>query len=144
MKLIYQTMDLYDNMLSIDIAWINEIDNAWINDFQFIICSFSLQMGRSLPTALMAAKSTAFFLLLLLAFYTPLLHGSPIKTIVVLVMENRSFNLMFGWMKKLNSKINGVNGTESNILNAADPKSKQFFFKDQAHTSTRLLLYLKK
>ncbi|KAG6575273.1 Non-specific phospholipase C2, partial [Cucurbita argyrosperma subsp. sororia] len=93
-------------------------------------------MGRTLPTASMTAKSTAFFfLLLLLAFYTPLLHGSPIKTIVVLVMENRSFNHMLGWMKKLNPKINGVDGTESNILNAADPKSKQFFFKDQAHHS---------
>ncbi|KAG6590161.1 Non-specific phospholipase C2, partial [Cucurbita argyrosperma subsp. sororia] len=90
-------------------------------------------MGRTVPTASMAAKSTAFFLLFLLAFYTPLLHGSPIKTIVVLVMENRSFDHMLGWMKKLNPEINGVDGSESNFLNAADPKSQQFFFKDQAH-----------
>ena len=80
----------------------------------------------------MAAKSTTFFLLLL-TFYTPLLHASPINTIVVLVMENRSFDHMLGWMKKLNPQINGVDGSESNFLNATDPKSKQFFFKDQAH-----------
>ncbi|KAG6575274.1 Non-specific phospholipase C2, partial [Cucurbita argyrosperma subsp. sororia] len=89
-------------------------------------------MERTVPSASMAAKFTAFFLLLL-AFYTPLFHDSSIKTIVVLVMENRSFDHMLGWMNKLNPKINGVDGTKSNFLNAADSKSKQFFFNDQAH-----------
>ncbi|KAG6590162.1 Non-specific phospholipase C2, partial [Cucurbita argyrosperma subsp. sororia] len=88
-------------------------------------------MGRIVPTASTAAKSTAFFLLLL-AFYTPLLHGSPIKTIIVLIKENRSFDHMLGWMKKINPKINGVDGTESNFFNDTDLESKQFFFKDQA------------
>lgn len=40
----------------------------------------------------------------------------PIKTIVVLVQENRSFDHMLGWMKTLNPEINGVNGNESNTL----------------------------
>lgn len=39
----------------------------------------------------------------------------PIKTIVVLVLENRSFDHMIGWMKKsINPSINGVTGRECN------------------------------
>ncbi|XP_062017288.1 non-specific phospholipase C2 [Rosa rugosa] len=71
------------------------------------------------------------FLLLLLG-----LHGggsSPIKTIVVLVMENRSFDHMIGWMKRLNPEINGVDGSESNPLNTSDPNSKRIFFKNESH-----------
>nr|GMC80105.1 non-specific phospholipase C4-like [Ipomoea batatas] len=40
----------------------------------------------------------------------------PIKTVVVLVQENRSFDHMLGWMKSLNPQINGVTGNESNPL----------------------------
>lgn len=57
---------------------------------------------------------------------------SPIKTIVILVMENRSFDHMLGWMKALNPEINGVNGTESNPLNVSDPSSPRFSFKNRA------------
>lgn len=38
----------------------------------------------------------------------------PIKTVVVLVQENRSFDHMLGWMKSLNPEIDGVTGRESN------------------------------
>ncbi|KVI06177.1 Phosphoesterase [Cynara cardunculus var. scolymus] len=39
----------------------------------------------------------------------------PIKRIVVLVLENRSFDHMIGWMKKsINPSINGVTGKECN------------------------------
>ncbi|KAI7738226.1 hypothetical protein M8C21_016755 [Ambrosia artemisiifolia] len=39
----------------------------------------------------------------------------PIKNIVVLVLENRSFDHMIGWMKKtINPSINGVTGKECN------------------------------
>lgn len=39
----------------------------------------------------------------------------PIKRIVVLVLENRSFDHMIGWMKKyINPSINGVTGRECN------------------------------
>ncbi|XP_051142291.1 non-specific phospholipase C2 [Andrographis paniculata] len=70
------------------------------------------------------------FLLLLL------LHGggaSPINTVVVVVMENRSFDHMLGWMKKLNPEINGVDGSESNYINAADPESTRVFFGNHSH-----------
>ncbi|KAK4488591.1 hypothetical protein RD792_004357 [Penstemon davidsonii] len=41
---------------------------------------------------------------------------SPIKTIVILVQENRSFDHILGWMKSINPEINGVTGSESNPL----------------------------
>lgn len=56
----------------------------------------------------------------------------PIKTIVVLVMENRSFDHMLGWMKKLNPEIDGVFGNESNPLSLTDPNSPLVYFKDTA------------
>lgn len=52
--------------------------------------------------------------------------SSPIKTIVVLVQENRSFDHMLGWMKTLNPEINGVTGSESNPL----PGSNGLLFRD--------------
>ena len=75
------------------------------------------------------------FTLLLLVLNSPTSDAiaNPIKTVVVLVMENRSFDHMLGWMKKLNPAINGVNGSESNPLSVTDPNSKRFFFKEQAH-----------
>ncbi|KAF8395706.1 hypothetical protein HHK36_019656 [Tetracentron sinense] len=68
--------------------------------------------------------------LLLLSTYA---FASPIKTVIVLVMENRSFDHMLGWMKQINPQINGVDGTESNPLSTTDPTSPRFFFKDQSH-----------
>ncbi|KAF8037993.1 hypothetical protein BT93_B0747 [Corymbia citriodora subsp. variegata] len=58
---------------------------------------------------------------------------SPIKTVVVLVMENRSFDHMLGWMKRLNPAIDGVDGSESNRLSTTDPNSTQFYFDDRSH-----------
>ncbi|KAK6162748.1 hypothetical protein DH2020_002589 [Rehmannia glutinosa] len=52
----------------------------------------------------------------------------PIKTVVVLVQENRSFDHMLGWMKTLNPEINGVTGSESNPLSTADPETNRVFF----------------
>lgn len=43
-------------------------------------------------------------------------HDYPIKTIVVLAQENRSFDHILGWMKSLNPEIDGVTGAESNPL----------------------------
>lgn len=57
----------------------------------------------------------------------------PIKTVVVLVMENRSFDHMLGWMKRLSPEINGVTGSESNPISTTDPSSPRVFFKDEAH-----------
>ncbi|KAI5073190.1 hypothetical protein GOP47_0011203 [Adiantum capillus-veneris] len=56
----------------------------------------------------------------------------PIKTIVVLVMENRSFDHMLGWLKRLNPEIDGVTGYEWNRINVHDPNSKRVYFNDDA------------
>eukprot|EP01018_Ginkgo_biloba_P016386 Gb_13225 [translate_table: standard] len=59
------------------------------------------------------------------------IHG-PIKTIVVLVMENRSFDHMLGWLKTINPDIDGVTGNESNPLSTADENSPRIYFSDDA------------
>lgn len=56
----------------------------------------------------------------------------PIKTIVILVQENRSFDHMLGWFKSLNPEINGVTGSESNPISTSDPNSAKLLFKDNA------------
>ncbi|OWM83219.1 hypothetical protein CDL15_Pgr012700 [Punica granatum] len=48
----------------------------------------------------------------------------PIKHIVILVQENRSFDHMLGWMKSLNPEIDGVTGAESNPLPASSAESE--------------------
>ena len=55
-----------------------------------------------------------------------------IKTIVVLVMENRSFDHMLGWMKRSNSAINGVTGKECNPVSTKNPSEEAICFKDDA------------
>ncbi|PQP95683.1 hypothetical protein Pyn_25138 [Prunus yedoensis var. nudiflora] len=69
--------------------------------------------------------------LMLIALHSPI-HANPIKTIVVIVMENRSFDHMLGWMKRINPEINGVDGSEANPLSTTDPNSKRFFFKNES------------
>ncbi|PON87499.1 Acid phosphatase [Trema orientale] len=56
----------------------------------------------------------------------------PIKTVVVLVQENRSFDHMLGWMKSLNPEIDGVTGSESNPISTSDPNSKRVLFGDRS------------
>ncbi|XP_058104064.1 non-specific phospholipase C3-like [Magnolia sinica] len=57
---------------------------------------------------------------------------SPIKTVVVLVQENRSFDHMLGWMKSLNPQINGVTGTEFNPISTTEPESKRIYLGDRS------------
>ncbi|KAL5984428.1 NPC intracellular cholesterol transporter 1 [Asimina triloba] len=47
----------------------------------------------------------------------------PIKTIVILVMENRSFDHILGWLRSSRPEIDGLRGSEFNLLNASDPSS---------------------
>ncbi|KAF7825949.1 non-specific phospholipase C3-like [Senna tora] len=56
----------------------------------------------------------------------------PIKTVVVLIQENRSFDHMLGWMKSLNPEIDGVTGSESNPISTSDPGSNRLFFGDRS------------
>ncbi|XAR60728.1 Phospholipase C [Bertholletia excelsa] len=58
--------------------------------------------------------------------------NGPIKTLVVLVMENRSFDHVLGWLKRTRPDIDGLTGTESNRLNASDPNSPEIFVSDDA------------
>jgi phospholipase C len=58
--------------------------------------------------------------------------NGPIKTIVILVMENRSFDHMLGWMKRLNPQIDGVTGQESNPVSTSDLNSARVFFQNEA------------
>ncbi|XP_074580998.1 non-specific phospholipase C6-like [Curcuma longa] len=49
---------------------------------------------------------------------------NPIKNVVVLVMENRSFDHMLGWMKPyLGLPFDGLTGEECNRRNVSDPAS---------------------
>ena len=53
-------------------------------------------------------------------------HGQPIDKVVVLMMENRSFDHMLGFMKQsYNESIDGLTGTESNPLNSSLPHAER-------------------
>ncbi|KAL3654979.1 Non-specific phospholipase C6 [Castilleja foliolosa] len=88
----------------------------------------------------MKMGTSFIFFLLTLSSVFPQTHQQqkqPIKTIVVLVLENRSFDHMLGWMKKsINPSINGVTGKECNSIttNANDVVSadKTICFSDGA------------
>ncbi|KAL9415798.1 hypothetical protein AB3S75_039067 [Citrus x aurantiifolia] len=56
----------------------------------------------------------------------------PIKTVVVLIMENRSFDHILGWLKSTRPDIDGLTGKESNSVNISDPKSPKVFVSDDA------------
>ncbi|CAN1292798.1 Non-specific phospholipase C1 [Linum perenne] len=56
--------------------------------------------------------------------------GGPIKTIIVLVMENRSSDHMLGWLKSTQPDIDGLTGTESNKISATDPDSPEVYVSD--------------
>ncbi|KAG8476972.1 hypothetical protein CXB51_030662 [Gossypium anomalum] len=92
-------------------------------------------MGKS-KTSPPPSFSFIFSLFLTLAcLFTPLgaQQQSPIKTIVVLVMENRSFDHMLGWMKQhVNPSINGVTGDECNPVSTKNPNPESICFTDDA------------
>ncbi|KAI3678489.1 hypothetical protein L6452_37784 [Arctium lappa] len=56
----------------------------------------------------------------------------PIKTVVVLVMENRSFDHILGWIKKTRPEIDGLTGKEYNHVNASDPRSDKLYVSNDA------------
>ncbi|WOL19539.1 hypothetical protein Cni_G28337 [Canna indica] len=57
-----------------------------------------------------------------------------IKTVVVLVQENRSFDHMLGWMKSINPAIDGISNDRehSNPLSADDLSSRLVYFGDRS------------
>ncbi|XP_044483136.1 non-specific phospholipase C1-like [Mangifera indica] len=58
--------------------------------------------------------------------------NGPIKTVVVVVMENRSFDHILGWLKSTRPNIDGLTGKESNRVNVSDPNSEEVFVSDDA------------
>ncbi|KAG8487987.1 hypothetical protein CXB51_018539 [Gossypium anomalum] len=79
----------------------------------------------------MEGSFSFIFFLFLLPFVVS--QESPIKTIVVLVMENRSFDHMVGWMKQsINPTINGVTGNECNPISTKTPNPKSICFTNDA------------
>ena len=58
--------------------------------------------------------------------------GNPIKHVVLLELENRSFDHVFGFLKRINPNIDGLNGDETNPLNPSDPHSPVVTVSDTA------------
>ncbi|XP_027339043.1 non-specific phospholipase C6 [Abrus precatorius] len=89
-------------------------------------------MGSSKP------RSSILLLLLTLSsvflcVFVTAQQEQPIKNVVVLVMENRSFDHMLGWMKKaINPLINGVTGDECNPVSTKNPRQDSICFTDDA------------
>lgn len=48
----------------------------------------------------------------------------PIKTLVVIIMENRSFDHIYGWLKATRPDIDGLDGDESNRVVVTNPDSE--------------------
>lgn len=57
----------------------------------------------------------------------------PIKTVLVLVMENRSFDHILGWLKSTRPEIDGLTGQESNRLSVSDPTSPKVHVTSDAY-----------
>ncbi|KAJ7959798.1 Non-specific phospholipase [Quillaja saponaria] len=82
-----------------------------------------------------------FFLYLVVSYQFVDVHGfrrkkhkieGPIKTVVVIVMENRSFDHVLGWLKSTRPEVDGLSGNESNPLLVLDPDSPQVVVSDDA------------
>ncbi|TKY73656.1 Non-specific phospholipase C6 [Spatholobus suberectus] len=81
-------------------------------------------------------RRSSILMLLLCVFlcvFATAQQQQPIKTVVVLVMENRSFDHMLGWMKEsVNNLINGVTGYECNPVSTKSPRQDSICFTDDA------------
>lgn len=54
-------------------------------------------------------------------------HAHPIKNLVVLMEENRSFDHLLGWYKSVNPAVDGLDGTEFNYLDPKNTTSQKVF-----------------
>ena len=52
-----------------------------------------------------------------------------VKHVVVLMLENRPFDHFFGWYGR---GVDGLSGTEFNLVNPEDPRSKRVYVDDKA------------
>lgn len=58
--------------------------------------------------------------------------SGPIKHFIVLMMENRAFDHMLGWMSEKNPNIKGLNGTQSNPWDYSKPNGRRIFASKDA------------
>ena len=59
-------------------------------------------------------------------------EAHPIQHVVVLMLENRAFDHMLGWMKADNPDINGLTGDEFNYEDPFDTSSRKYYVHDNA------------
>jgi phospholipase C len=58
---------------------------------------------------------------------------TPIQNVVVLMLENRSFDHYVGYLKQtLNPNIDGLTGNEYNLFNPQDPNSKRVYVNNRS------------
>ncbi|CAA0806925.1 Non-specific phospholipase C6 [Striga hermonthica] len=82
----------------------------------------------------------ALLFILIMVFFSDVFPQSlqqppphPIKTVVVLVLENRSFDHMLGWMKNsVNPSIDGLTGKECNPISTTDPAGPKICVSDDS------------
>lgn len=81
-------------------------------------------------------SATLVLLLILFSAHLTMSAKYPIKHVVVLMMENRSYDHMLGWMKNGgkygNPDVNGVDGTEFNYINSEKPGLGKVYVKPDA------------
>jgi len=53
-----------------------------------------------------------------------------VKHVVILMQENRSFDHLLGWLKRENPDIDGLTGSECNLVNVNDPSSQSVCVND--------------
>ncbi|KNC55222.1 phosphatidylglycerol specific phospholipase C [Thecamonas trahens ATCC 50062] len=81
----------------------------------------------------MKLSQTVISLALLVLVVSPITNASsPIKNVVVLMMENRSFDHFLGWLKELNPEVDGLTGSEFNPTNTSDPSAEKVFVTKDA------------
>lgn len=73
-------------------------------------------------------------LLTSLLLLTPVtyIHAHSIKHVIVLMMENRSFDHMLGYLHQNNSNINGLKGDEYNLMDCTNPSSTKVMINSNA------------
>ena len=71
----------------------------------------------------MALSSRNVFLIFLL--FSIAVSKSPVRHVIVLMMENRSFDHFLGHLAKGDPRIDGLNGSQYNPINPADPSSQK-------------------
>ncbi|CAM8920525.1 unnamed protein product [Rhodiola kirilowii] len=86
-----------------------------------------------MAATLKSPYSIFFYFLIIFSIANVFAQQQRIKTVVVLVLENRSFDHMIGWMKNtINPSINGVTGDECNTVSTNGTKQESICFTDDA------------